>query len=371
MEVLNNGEGSNQKEEEEGAKDNGPSPVEAVTAGVAPTPDEPKKLAFLNGEGAGAVAHTGNGKFDAHLLGVRRVLRAWGAGDDVCDAGLFHSIYGTEGFQGFCIPFERRDDVRALIGERAEQLAYVFCVVDRLSVDNDLDSPPGTHAFTARPELGGFAIPMPDDAFWFDFITLTHADWLEQVEGAAAAANPLFEWRAGEAWGYRRRAYERMAGGLCIERCFASPASRLLHSVPWWFKPSRPPFSFTAISFSVKKSKKLVSTGFISVLPFNVSRRTLQSGGDRGGVDTSREGAPRGGVRPRANGIAAPVASSHATHVRGGARGAGRAAQRDAQIRVTMYAGRESEDVDAVFCSASFVSDVSERKFHAADGRTV
>jgi hypothetical protein len=54
-----------------------------------------------------------------------------------------------------------------------------------------------------------------------------------------------------------------------------------------------------------------------------------------------------------------------------GARGAGRAAQRDAQIRVTMYAGRESEDVDAVFCSASFVSDVSERKFHAADGRTV
>jgi len=25
---------------------------------------------------------------------------------------LFHSIYGTEGFQGFCLPYERRDDVR-------------------------------------------------------------------------------------------------------------------------------------------------------------------------------------------------------------------------------------------------------------------
>jgi|AntAceMinimDraft_12_1070368.scaffolds.fasta_scaffold373654_1 hypothetical protein len=41
----------------------------------------------------------GNGALDAHLAGVRRVLHAWGAGDDVCDAGLFHSIYGTEGFQ--------------------------------------------------------------------------------------------------------------------------------------------------------------------------------------------------------------------------------------------------------------------------------
>lgn len=180
------------------------NPVEEATAGVAPTPDEPEKLAFLNGEGAGAVAHTGNGKFDAHLLGVRRLLRAWGAGDDLYDAGLFHSIYGTEGFQGFCLPYERRDDVRALIGSRAERLAHVFCVVDRLSVDNDLDAPPGAHAFTARPELGGFEIPVPDDAFWFDFITLTLADWLEQVEGAAETANPLFEWREGEAWGYRR-----------------------------------------------------------------------------------------------------------------------------------------------------------------------
>jgi hypothetical protein len=60
------------------------------------------------GEGAGAVAHTGNGKFDEHLLAVKRVLRAWGANDDLADAGLFHSIYGTEGFQGFCIPFDRR-----------------------------------------------------------------------------------------------------------------------------------------------------------------------------------------------------------------------------------------------------------------------
>ena len=38
--------------------DKDPNPVEAVTAGIAPTPCEPMKLAFLNGEGAGAVVGT-------------------------------------------------------------------------------------------------------------------------------------------------------------------------------------------------------------------------------------------------------------------------------------------------------------------------
>lgn len=36
--------------------------------------------------------------------------------------GLFHSIYGTEGFQGFKLPFTNRKRIRALIGARAERL---------------------------------------------------------------------------------------------------------------------------------------------------------------------------------------------------------------------------------------------------------
>ena len=81
------------------------NPVEAATADVVPTPCEADKLAFLNGAGAGGVAHTGNGKFDAHLLGVRRVMMSWVPDDPaLADAGLFHSVYGTEGFQGFTPP---------------------------------------------------------------------------------------------------------------------------------------------------------------------------------------------------------------------------------------------------------------------------
>ena len=33
---------------------------------------------------------------------------------------MFHSIYGTEKFQGFTFPLERRDEVRTLIGDRAD-----------------------------------------------------------------------------------------------------------------------------------------------------------------------------------------------------------------------------------------------------------
>ena len=109
-------------------------------------------------------------------------------------------------------------------------MVHTFCVVDRLSVDNDLDSRPEGHGFKTRPELSRLfffddeaadteAVGPPkvaaidlDDALWFDFVTLTLADWLEQVEGAANATNGLFHWfEKGDAWGYRRGAYERMS----------------------------------------------------------------------------------------------------------------------------------------------------------------
>ena len=100
--------------------------------------------------------------------------------------------------------------MRGMIGDKAERLAHIFCVVDRLTVDNDLDSAPDAPRVRGAPELGGYPIPVDDDV-WFDFLALTLGDWLEQVEGAAQAPNALFEWGVGDAWGYRRGAYARMA----------------------------------------------------------------------------------------------------------------------------------------------------------------
>ena len=74
---------------------------------------------FLVELGTDRVPHSDT-PFLSHLIGVCRDLERWGCEQAVCRAGLFHSIYGTQQFQKFCLPLERRTEVRELIGERAE-----------------------------------------------------------------------------------------------------------------------------------------------------------------------------------------------------------------------------------------------------------
>jgi hypothetical protein len=71
------------------------------------------------------------------------VLRSWGSEQALSDAGLFHSIYGTEGFQGYKLPFSRRADIRSvshlycahlLLYGCAEQLPYESVEFDGLTV---------------------------------------------------------------------------------------------------------------------------------------------------------------------------------------------------------------------------------------------
>ena len=79
---------------------------------------------FLVGVGIEQIPHT-HKSYLAHLIAVFRDLDSKGFGQDVCRAGMFHSIYGTEKFQGFTLPLERRGEVKTLIGDRAEELAYL------------------------------------------------------------------------------------------------------------------------------------------------------------------------------------------------------------------------------------------------------
>src|SRR5438067_12390652 len=93
---------------------------------------------FLVGMGVEQVPHT-HKSYLAHLIAVFRTLESQGYPEDVCRARMVHSIYGTERFQGFTLPLERRDEVRDLIGDRAERLAYLNCAMDRASLDRALD----------------------------------------------------------------------------------------------------------------------------------------------------------------------------------------------------------------------------------------
>ena len=170
--------------------------------------------------------HTGSEAFDAHLKGVQAILRYWDAPKHLYDAGLFHSIYGTEGFQGFALPSSKRDAIRGLIGNKSEKLCWIFCMVDRSTVDetvfnwniNDVNNTQDEQfTFRARPELGRFNMLL-NKREWLDFVELTLADWLEQVQGAAETPSTLFNWNKGEAYAYRRTAYAKMLDILSHER---------------------------------------------------------------------------------------------------------------------------------------------------------
>lgn len=85
---------------------------------------------FLENHGAAHRAHSGRRLLD-HLKGTYRVLKRWGCADDVCAAGLFHSIYGTSTFGDACLEVDHRAAVRDAIGHDAELLVYLFSLADR------------------------------------------------------------------------------------------------------------------------------------------------------------------------------------------------------------------------------------------------
>lgn len=59
-----------------------------------------------------------------HLINVYDKLRHWNLDEDICYAGLFHSIYGNESFD---IQIEKdRNIIKDLIGSKAENLVYLF-----------------------------------------------------------------------------------------------------------------------------------------------------------------------------------------------------------------------------------------------------
>lgn len=171
---------------------------------------------FLVGLGIERIDHTKK-TYLAHLIGVYRLMEAQGCSEELCQAGMFHSIFGTEQFQGFKLALASRAEVRALIGERAERLAYLNCALDRATLDRALDQPDEPHQ--VRDRLTGEEVTLSREDF-DDLCRIHLFDWLEQVP------------RSRYGWGYRRAAYQHMAerlGGTArqtYDRIFAQePAS--------------------------------------------------------------------------------------------------------------------------------------------------
>ncbi|MDJ0838406.1 MAG: hypothetical protein QNK37_17950 [Acidobacteriota bacterium] len=76
-----------------------------------------------------------------HLIGCYNLLKEWGNTEDICLAGLFHSIYGTESYPLTTISAERRLEVKQVIGEKAENLVNLFCRSERSSFFTTIEDP--------------------------------------------------------------------------------------------------------------------------------------------------------------------------------------------------------------------------------------
>lgn len=80
---------------------------------------------FLRDNGANENSHSGRNLME-HLVGTAELLVEWGCDKSVVLAGLCHSIYGTDSYHTVTIDPSKREDVRSLIGEKAEELAWQF-----------------------------------------------------------------------------------------------------------------------------------------------------------------------------------------------------------------------------------------------------
>lgn len=134
-----------------------------------------ERLQLLRRLGFGELEHDSHVPFLSHLLGTRRVLVAWGARPALCDAGLFHSAYGTEYF-----PVDSpatRDEVRALIGDDAEEVAWLWCTIRRDTLELQEE--------VSVVETRDGSVLELDAGRTSDVVTLWAADTVEQIDRMA------------------------------------------------------------------------------------------------------------------------------------------------------------------------------------------
>ena len=97
-----------------------------------------KRMQFLREANTEGMPHGDRGLLD-HLLGTRQLLVEWEARPALCDAGLFHSIYSTDHYELKAVPLTRRNEVQQLIGDEEESLVWLFCMMSRETLFENLE----------------------------------------------------------------------------------------------------------------------------------------------------------------------------------------------------------------------------------------
>jgi SM-20-related protein len=113
------------------------------------SPEFEKLSVFLRNVGAVSRSHK-MGTLHDHLLRTFALLEAKGLGIAVCFGGGLHAVYGTSAFGPGVLERDARTEVASEFGECAENLAYLFSILDR---PGTLESPLALNAETAVVSL--------------------------------------------------------------------------------------------------------------------------------------------------------------------------------------------------------------------------
>jgi hypothetical protein len=89
--------------------------------------------------GAKLMSHSERTLLD-HLVGTWRILHAWELPPHICRAGLIHSVYSTVDYRPALFGLDKREALRKLAGGQAEELAFLFCTMDRSILWRDLSN---------------------------------------------------------------------------------------------------------------------------------------------------------------------------------------------------------------------------------------
>ena len=133
------------------------------------------------------------GTLSEHLRDTYDVLVGWGCERDVCLAGLYHSVYGTEVFETASVALDAREKVREAIGADAERLVYLYCALARESLYDNLST--GGPPYCVRSRLEGAELRLTRDEY-AGLLTVDLANRLEQLPHSLPSRKQFVEDRS-------------------------------------------------------------------------------------------------------------------------------------------------------------------------------
>jgi aspartyl/asparaginyl beta-hydroxylase (cupin superfamily) len=144
---------------------------------------------YLRNAGAQQFVHAHGRTLYDHLIGTQEILRRWLQPRWLQDAGAMHSVYSTDVYRKQLVRLSKRDEVRAVVGERAERLAYLFCVLSRDSFFDAVDANErlAEDGITVKPASGREPLE------WLSCHEASHLLLLHMANLAEQSRSPLGE----------------------------------------------------------------------------------------------------------------------------------------------------------------------------------